>query len=225
MVKLISMLLMAFVLNACVTSPNDPNRHVKESASTGMILGAIAGAVLGHHADRTGGAVRGALAGAAVGGTVGVATGIYMGKQQQALEQQLAAERTAHHIDIDRLDGDRLRVTMSSEVSFDFDSAAIKPTFRHTLDKVSDTLMQYEHTTIHIVGHTDSVGSEWYNYGLSEGRANAVARYMAYRGISRYRMTTEGMGESEPRVSNRSESGRQLNRRVEILLIPDEGLP
>ncbi|RMG92002.1 MAG: OmpA family protein [Zetaproteobacteria bacterium] len=211
-------------LSGCATSPDDPNRHTKESAATGAVLGAVAGAVIGHQGDRSGGALKGALLGAAAGGLIGAGVGRYMDKQEAEFRQQLASEREAHQIEIERLRNENLKITMSSEVSFDFDSAAIKPAFRPTLDKVADILQRYPRTTIEITGHTDSVGSEAYNKRLSKRRANAVKKYLVSRGVEARRIRTFGAGESEPRASNATEAGRQLNRRVEMLIIPDKDI-
>ena len=71
-----------------------------------------------------------------------------------------------------------------------------------------------------IVGHTDDVGSDTYNLGLSQRRAESAARYLASRGVTRY--DTRGRGESEPIASNDSEAGRQQNRRVEIAIYASE---
>ncbi len=210
--------------SGCATSPDDPNRHTKEAAATGAVLGAVAGAVIGHQGDRSGGALRGALLGAAAGGLIGAGVGRYMDRQEAEFRQQLAAEREAHQIEIERLRNENLKITMSSEVSFDFDSAAIKPAFRPTLDKVAAILQRYPRTTIEITGHTDSIGSEAYNKRLSKRRANAVKRYLVSQGVEARRIRTFGAGESEPRASNATEAGRQLNRRVEMLIIPDRDI-
>ncbi|HHI77009.1 MAG TPA: OmpA family protein, partial [Gammaproteobacteria bacterium] len=146
--------------------------------------------------------------------------GNYMDNQQRAFEQSLAQERQAHQLEIERLKDDTLKLSIDSEVSFDFDSARIKPAFRHSLDKLADVLRKYNRTVVHIVGHTDSTGSADYNLDLSRRRAEVVADYLASRGVPRDRLRTEGRGESEPRASNATAAGRQLNRRVEIYVKP-----
>ncbi|MEJ2322542.1 MAG: OmpA family protein, partial [Gammaproteobacteria bacterium] len=74
------------------------------------------------------------------------------------------------------------------------------------------------YSSIVIVGHTDSVGSDAYNQGLSERRAASTADYLVSRGIPRDVITTSGMGESQPVATNETAEGRQLNRRVEITI-------
>ncbi|MGH9363017.1 MAG: OmpA family protein, partial [Thermoanaerobaculia bacterium] len=69
-----------------------------------------------------------------------------------------------------------------------------------------------------VQGHTDSVGSDAYNEQLSERRASSVERYLTQRGVDGRRIAAEGYGEGYPVASNQTQSGRQLNRRVDILL-------
>ncbi len=198
----------ALALTACAA--DDPNQRAK----VGAAVGAVAGAVIGNQARSDRGKIVGAVAGAAAGAAIGN----YMDKQQQALEEQLAAERQAHQIELERVREDTIKLNLSSEVSFDYDSASLKPSFYPALDKIADVIRQHDQTSVEIVGHTDSRGSEAYNQRLSEKRAEAVANYLIQRGVDPSRITTSGRGESEPRGTNSTEAGRQLNRRVEIFL-------
>jgi OOP family OmpA-OmpF porin len=102
---------------------------------------------------------------------------------------------------------------------FAFDSAEIQPEFTSELDAAAEILLDNPDVTVRIDGHTDSVGSEEYNMGLSERRAEAVAAYLEEAGVARDRMTVAWFGESQPIASNDSADGRALNRRVEIDLI------
>ncbi len=212
------------ILSACATNPNDPNRHTKENAAAGAALGALAGAVIGYQGDHSGGALRGALIGAAAGGALGAGTGIYMDKQEAEFNRQLADERRRNQIEIERLKNENLKITMNSEISFAYDSAQLTPAFHNTLDKVADILNRYPRSTIRITGHTDNRGSAAYNQRLSEQRAQAVKWYLTDRGVDARRIITEGRGESQPRATNATEAGRQLNRRVEMLIIPDRDI-
>lgn len=215
---------LALVLTGCASSPNDPNQKTKEGAAIGATLGAIAGAVIGHQQDRSGGALRGALIGAAAGGVLGAGVGVYMDKQQAAFDQALADEKNANLIEVERLKNENLKITMNSEVSFDYNSAELQPAFRRTLDKVAGVLNRYTRSTVRITGHTDNRGSAEYNQRLSEQRAKAVGWYLADAGVDSRRVITEGRGEAQPRASNEAEAGRQLNRRVEMLIIPDSDI-
>lgn len=201
----------ATTLTAC-TNPDDPNRRAK----TGALLGAAAGAVLGHQISHGSGAAVGAAVGALAGGGIGH----YMDNQQAEFEQALAAEQAANQLEIERMRDDSLRLTLDSEISFDFDSAAIKGAFRESLGKLSNVISKYDQTIVHIVGHTDSVGNDDYNQRLSERRAESVAEFLMSNGVVASRLHTEGRGEREPRATNDTEAGRQLNRRVEIFIKP-----
>jgi len=199
------------VLTGCMQQ-NDPNRR----AQTGALVGAVAGAVLGHQLDDD----SGKWVGAAVGALTGAAVGNYMDNQQRDFESSLAQERRANELQIERLKDDTLKLTVDSEVSFDFGKADIKPAFKPSLDKLAEVIRKYDRTVVHIVGHTDNIGSDAYNQRLSEERARAVGDYLISRGVPASRLRTEGRGEREPRASNATEAGRQLNRRVEIFVKP-----
>jgi outer membrane protein OmpA-like peptidoglycan-associated protein len=211
MKKIVLATAMVTMISACAT--DDPNQKAKTSAA----IGAAAGAIIGYAVDDGAGGV---LAGAAVGAAAGAGIGHYMDKQQQEMEAALAEEQAQHAIEVERLQDETLKIDISSEISFDFGSAALKPAFIPTLQKVTDILARYPKTVIHVVGHTDSVGSESYNMDLSVRRAQSVVNYFSGQGIAPNRLVTAGRGESEPRASNDTEAGRQLNRRVELYVKP-----
>ncbi len=203
----------SLVLAGCATNPDTGQRTVSRPAATaaaGAGAGALLGALLGGRnnlADLLIGAGIGAIAGGAVGG--------YMDRQERELRQ-----RTANSgIEIER-DGDEINLTMPSGVTFDFNSAAVKPQFRPALDQVAQTLASYQSTFIDISGHTDSIGTDAVNQRLSEQRATAVADYLSYQGVNRARLATRGYSKQFPVASNDTEEGRAQNRRVEIKLSP-----
>ncbi len=207
-------------LAGCAT--NTTHQNTKAGAGIGALVGAAAGAIIGYHNDHSGGALRGALIGGAAGGALGAGVGAYMDKQQTEFEQQLANERAQHQIEIERQRNEILKLTMNSEVSFDFNSARLKPAFYSPLNKIAEIMNRYPDTQILVVGHTDSVGSDQFNLELSLRRANAVADYLIMHGVSTSRMGTEGHGEMEPIASNDTEDGRSQNRRVEIFVVPNQ---
>lgn len=209
--RCIAGLAFAVVVGACAT--DDPNRRAKMGAAGGAAAGAAIGYAIG---DDAVGALVGATAGALTGGLVGN----YMDRQQREMERVLSEERRRHEVEIERLKDDTLKLNLSSEVSFDYDSAALKPAFYPTLDKLADVIGKYDRTAVHVVGHTDSTGSEAYNQRLSERRARSVERYLVNRATPFERIRTYGLGETAPRATNTTEAGRQLNRRVEIFLKP-----
>jgi len=209
--KLVLVTAMATMISACAT--DDPNQKAK----TGAAIGAAAGAIVGYAIDDGAGGV---LVGAAVGAASGAGIGHYMDNQQKELEAALAEEQARHDLEVKRLQDETLKIDISSEISFDFGSAALKPAFMPTLEKVADILARYPKTVIHVVGHTDSVGSESYNMELSRHRAQSVVNYFVLQDIAQSRLVAVGRGESEPRASNDTDEGRQLNRRVEIYVKP-----
>ena len=191
---------------------DDPHQRAK----TGAAIGAITGAVIGHQVDHDSGRFIGAAVGALAGGLVGN----YMDEQEREFQRELEEEQRRNEIEIERLKDETLKLNLNSEVSFDYDSARIKPAFKETLDKLAEIMIKYDRTVIHIIGHTDSTGPADYNQRLSERRAWAVVVYLTDHGVPRDRLRAEGRGESEPRASNDNASGRQLNRRVEIYIKP-----
>lgn len=111
------------------------------------------------------------------------------------------------------------KVVYDADTFFDFDKTDIKPDGRTMLDELVRQVQQLELEVIIAVGHTDSIGSETYNQGLSERRANAVKTYLVNRGIDPNRIYTEGKGESQPVASNATREGRAQNRRVELEVV------
>jgi outer membrane protein OmpA-like peptidoglycan-associated protein len=186
-----------------------------DRAVAGAVLGGIVGGVLANNTGNrsSGRTAAGVIAGAAVGGAIGHS----MDKKEKEL-RQIAAERDAKAMQVERLNDDLLRVSVSSEASFDFDKAAIKPEFKPTLNQVAGVLRDDPNLRIRVVGHTDSVGSETYNQQLSERRARATADYLISQGVASSQVTIEGRGEQDPRASNSTAEGRAQNRRVEIYL-------
>ena len=160
----------------------------------------------------------GAAAGAVVGGIAGNMIGGYMDKQEQEFQQQVAGREGTT---VQRQQNN-LSITMKSDVLFDTGSSLIKPGGYDEIARIADILNRYPQTRVTIEGHTDSVGSESYNMRLSEERARAVGDALVARGVDPGRVTTVGLGESRPIASNATEAGKQLNRRVTLLVVPVE---
>jgi len=100
---------------------------------------------------------------------------------------------------------------------FEFDSAVLTPIMETALTDVAMKIKASKGTeNLNIIGHTDSVGGNDYNQGLSERRAASVATFLESHGISAGNMSTSGMGESSPAAGNDTKDGRSHNRRVEI---------
>lgn len=111
---------------------------------------------------------------------------------------------------------------MTLMVNFDFDKSVIREGDKAKLKKAIDFVKKYPGFKIKIEGHTDYIGTEKYNQGLSERRAGAVMKYLVKGGgIDGKRLTAVGYGESKPVASNKTNEGRAKNRRVEILILAD----
>lgn len=104
-------------------------------------------------------------------------------------------------------------------VNFEFDRADLTPASLVTLDVVAETLNQCPNVRTTVEGHTDAVGSDQYNNGLSQRRADSVRDYLVQRGVAASRVETRGHGESQPIASNDTDEGRSMNRRVELVPI------
>jgi outer membrane protein OmpA-like peptidoglycan-associated protein len=202
--NVLALLLLVGIVTACApyTTRRDKTR---EGAAIGAAAGA-AGAVLKgeEEADEI-------LAGAAVGAAVGAGVGAYMDRQEERLARIPGTS-------VERVSENMLLVRFDSDVLFDVDSAIVERDHRFTLSEVADVLLEYRKTAVVVQGHTDSTGSEEHNQDLSERRARAVANHLAREGVDERRLSDLGFGEGYPIASNRSASGRQQNRRVEILL-------
>jgi len=103
-------------------------------------------------------------------------------------------------------------------VNFDFDKSNIRPDAAVILDEAVNVLGTGAGPAVSIEGHTDSVGTDAYNQGLSERRAESVRRYLVEHGVDEGRLSTVGYGESRPIASNETREGRALNRRVELMV-------
>ena len=193
------------------TDPNDPNR-TRNNALIGAGIGAVAGLLSGGDATER---RQRALVGVGVGGLTGGAIGAYQDRQEAELRRQTAGTG----IEVSR-DGDVIKLNLPDGVTFDFGKANLKSQFYPALDNVASTLAQYNQTIVEVSGHTDSVGSDAANQTLSVQRANSVGNYLIGKGLVRERFEIVGFGETRPVASNDSDSGRALNRRVEIRVLP-----
>jgi outer membrane protein OmpA-like peptidoglycan-associated protein len=207
----------AVLLASGCTTIDPYTREEKTShATTGAIVGALGGAVVGAiSGDDSRERRNRALIGAGMGALAGGAVGYYMDVQEAKLRQQL--EGTGVRV---VRNGDNITLVMPSNVTFDVDQDAVKASFYPVLDSVGLVLDEYDKTIIDVVGHTDSTGSRQHNQALSERRADSVSKYLSSQKVAAARIETFGMGETRPLASNSTTQGRQLNRRVELTLIP-----
>jgi outer membrane protein OmpA-like peptidoglycan-associated protein len=191
----------AAFLSGCETLDPYTGESETSKATKGALIGAAAGVVAGlMSGDDAVERRQHALIGAGVGALAGGAVGHYMDQQEAKLRAELQGTGVS--------------------VTFDTDSSALRPQFFSVLNSVGKVLTEYDKTVVEVAGHTDSTGSDSYNLQLSQRRANTVGEYLYTQGIMDQRIISVGMGEHHPIADNSTPEGRQLNRRVEITLVP-----
>lgn len=109
-------------------------------------------------------------------------------------------------------------IQLPGSILFDFDSANIRPDAHRALTDVASVIKAYANRPARVLGHTDSVASDEYNQSLSERRAKSVVDWLAGNGVERGRLAPIGYGEKQPVATNDTPAGRQLNRRVEVVI-------
>lgn len=203
----------AFALSAC-TDPSQINGGTGLNKSQqGALIGAGAGAIAG---QIIGGNTKGTVLGAAVGSAIGAGIGYNLDQQEADLRRDIGND----DVSITNT-GDRLIVSLPQDLLFATDSFAVRSDLRDDLYRVSANLRQYPNSTIQVVGHTDSDGDAAYNQTLSERRASAVSSILIDGGVPASRIRSIGRGETQPVASNLNAAGKALNRRVEIVILPN----
>ena len=115
-----------------------------------------------------------------------------------------------------------IRLTVNADVLFDVAEYRLKPSSKHTLDSLAQSIQVLQNATILIEGHTDSDGDEAYNLRLSDNRCQSVRRKLKQllSKFGTYKFETKAYGETRPRVENSSDENKQINRRVEVMVFP-----
>ncbi|MCB0333954.1 MAG: OmpA family protein [Bdellovibrionales bacterium] len=215
-----------FLFSACSdTGLRNRDKGVLGGAALGAGIGAIIGAATGD-----------AGVGTAIGGGVGALAGGVLGNEMDKDEaRQADIENRLDDRDrmisenqqiIDELKrrgadariSDRGVVVNLPDVLFEFDSSKLTSGAQDTVYDIVQVLRDVSDRHIAVEGHTDSIGTISYNQRLSEERANSVASALVREGVSRRRISTRGFGETDPIASNRTDSGRARNRRVEVII-------
>lgn len=201
----------------CTTLDPVTGERTRNNTGTGAIIGAIAGAAAGTLAggdDR-----RNAIIGAGIGALGGAAIGNYMDRQEQNLRERLAGSG----IGVTRVSQDRILLNFPADLTFDFNRDSVKSQFIGHLRDAAGVMRDYPQTTIDVLGHADSVGSDSYNQDLSERRAMNVSSVLIQNGVIRERVIATGFGERQPIADNSTDSGRARNRRVEVMISAFQG--
>lgn len=212
-----AVLIAVLFLYGCSATKNANNKE--KGAVIGAAGGAVVGGVIGNNVGDKNNTVLGAIIGAAVGGAAGAYIGDRMDRQAEKIETEIPGAK------VERV-GEGINVTFdeNSGVYFATDKYNINDRSATTLAKLADIFKEYPNSNILVEGHTDNVGADEYNMGLSRRRAEAVSSYLIGKDISSGRITTNWYGENQPKGDNSTATGRAQNRRVELAIVANDAL-
>jgi len=135
-------------------------------------------------------------------------------------ENELRVQTAGIGLDVLRV-GDSILIRIPAALTFDANSAAVKPQFDATLKEVARTVKTRNQSFVDVLAHTDTSGTPQVNQALSDKRAAAVATYLIGHGVAKARIASKGFGESVPLYNpETSEADKAANRRIEIRLMP-----
>ncbi len=150
-----------------------------------------------------------------------VATNVALSQRDQAAEE--AARLQAEVDQLKAKPTPRGLVMTLGDVLFDTGRSELNPGAGRKLDQLAQFLNEHPDRRVQIDGFTDSVGTDSYNEDLSRHRADAVKSALLSRGVDASRIATQGYGKAYPVANNNDSGGRQLNRRVEVVIGGDNG--
>ena len=209
--------LAATSLTGCADLSNATTGSRGGDTAAGAGAGALAGAAIGR-ATSGGSPGRSTATGALAGAAIGAIGGYLWSNRMEAQKQRMQAATQGTGIEVSQTADNQLKLNIPSDISFDTGRADIKPNFRTVLDEFANGLRDNGGTTVRIIGHTDSTGSDAVNNPLSVDRAASTRNYLVDRGVASNRIAIDGRGEHEPIADNGTDAGRARNRRVEIFV-------
>ncbi len=216
--KLAMTLALLGTLSACTTFDPYTGEQKATKTSIGASIGASVAAIIAYLDNKdedSGRRNRRILAAAAGGAVIGGGAGYYMDAQEAKLRKQLRGSG----VSVERV-GNNINLIMPGNITFEMGRSTISDSFYPVLNSVALVIEEFKKTLVVVAGHTDSDGAYTYNQDLSEQRANAVSRYLRNQKVDPVRIETIGFGEDQPIASNANQAGKQINRRVEITLMP-----
>ena len=190
------------------------------NTAKGTAIGTGAGAATGAGIGAVIGGGKGAAWGAGIGAVVGGAAGAIIGNKMDKQKKELEA---IEHAQVEAINGgEALLVTFESGILFATNSSTLNSVSRNSLSQFASSLHANPDTEVNIIGHTDNTGTDAINNPLSQDRANSVKNFLISNGVSAARMSSAGMGSTQPIATNATVEGRTQNRRVEIMIVPNQ---
>lgn len=217
--------LLAAGISVFASSCDSTRRMSKQDkgVAVGAGAGAVIGGIIGNNVGNKNNTALGAIIGAAVGGVAGGIIGNKMDRQAEKIKTEIPGAK------VERI-GEGIRVTFDEAnpdgskagVYFATNKYDINANSKLALDKMVKIFNEYPETNLLIEGHTDDVGKDDYNLGLSQRRAEAVANYLRTTSIASDRLITKWYGETQPLSATTDAATRALNRRVEFVITANE---
>ena len=201
--KILSLLLCVGMLFAC--------NNTQKGAAIGAGGGAVLGGIIGHIAGNT-------AIGAAIGGAVGAGAGAIIGNRMDKAKAKAAKVQGAKVETVKDTNGlDAVKVSFDAGILFATGKADLSAASQTSISEIAKVLKENSDMDIAIIGHTDSTGSDAVNNPLSVNRAKSVQNSLKNQGVTNIKRV-EGQGSKNPVADNSTESGRKLNRRVEVYM-------
>ncbi len=209
-----------------IASGCDATRRMSKQdkgVAVGAAGGAVIGGIIGNNVGNKNNTALGAIIGAAVGGVAGGIIGAKMDRQAEKIKTEIPGAK------VERI-GEGIRVTFDEAnpdgskagVYFATNKYDITSNSKLALDKLIKIFNEYPETNLLVEGHTDDVGTDAYNLGLSQRRAEAVGNYLRNAGIVSSRLIIKWYGEAQPVADNATAANKALNRRVEFVITANE---
>lgn len=221
-------LVAALAAQGCATTGGPGAGECARYMLGGAVVGAGVGAVTGSGGGER---KRRAAGGAVVGAAAGYAICVRVWQQKRELDDALApldaalpaepgADGAPRRVLRESRVVDNRAVKLDLDLMFATGDARLQPRVEPHLAVLAGSLVRHGESTVQIVGHTDATGDPQRNLRLSQERADAVARFLAARGVDRARLEVSGMGSRQPVADESTPAGRARNRRVEVMISP-----
>ena len=217
-----SLAAIAIMGSSCESIKRTSNQD--KGVAAGAAGGAVIGGIIGNNVGNKNNTALGAIIGAAVGGVAGGIIGRNMDKQAEKIKTEIPGAQ------VERV-GEGITITFDEKNPDGSKMGVYFATNKYNITSNSELALKkletiftndYPETNILVEGHTDDVGKDDYNMGLSERRARAVGNYLTANGLKADRLTIKWYGESQPKVENVDADSRALNRRVEFVITANE---